>query len=234
MGARRNEAIGFLKSEFLDSLRKLPDWRRTRYFCLASALLDVSSGRVVDEQRLAQKRPRRGECGVDAADLSAMKPGAFRLTRYQINRAPNGSLSWTCCGGTDRMTGGPAIIESDILFLCPGQTGGAPESKKEFLSTLNSLPQWEGTPMWCRSLALKTVPERTGPAPRPRIEKNDGLLQRELASAARHYGGHAKGFWSQMARCYDTCVAKIRARRPQRTLARIGRKLRKKRIGQSD
>jgi len=83
MGARHNEATGFLKSEFLDSLRKLPDWRRTRYYCLASSLLDVSSCQVADEQRLAQKWLRQGACEVDVADLSAMKPGAFRLTRYQ-------------------------------------------------------------------------------------------------------------------------------------------------------
>jgi hypothetical protein len=49
IGRQGNEENGFLKLEFIESLKRLPRWNRTRYYCFASALLDVSSGRKIKE-----------------------------------------------------------------------------------------------------------------------------------------------------------------------------------------
>ncbi len=55
IGTRCNEENGFLKLEFNGTLKKLPLWNRTRYFCFASTLLDVSSGRNTCEDQLQQR-----------------------------------------------------------------------------------------------------------------------------------------------------------------------------------
>jgi len=157
IGARSNEEIGFLKSEFLDSLRKLPRWRKTRYYCFASALLDVHTGRVVNEYLLVQKNPRQVYSDSYAENIPSRESGSFRLGRYHLMVNSDDQITWKCSGGADRIIVGQAVIESGILFLGPGQIGGEKTTKKDYLCTLRKLPEWSQTILWCRSLALKAV-----------------------------------------------------------------------------
>src|SRR5512143_3333705 len=54
IGPCTREEIGYLKREFLDGLEKLPLWNKTKYYCFASELLDVASGRSLNHYFLDQ------------------------------------------------------------------------------------------------------------------------------------------------------------------------------------
>jgi hypothetical protein len=45
---------GFLKGEFLDHLKRLPDWQRTKYFCASYAMYYSSTGAVC--RRLGEEK----------------------------------------------------------------------------------------------------------------------------------------------------------------------------------
>ncbi len=226
IGVRCNEEIGFLKSEFLDSMRKLPVWRKTRYYCVASKLLDVNTGTVVNEDRLAQKTPLR--CESDAKTIFSLGPGSFRLGSYQIVVGQGGRTSWKCSGGADRMIVGPAVIESDILFLAPGQTDEEKTTKRSFLSTLRMLPEWDRTILWCRSLGLKPVPKEERPTfPQP-VRKSETFSRQGKTSAGRRNWDSAGKLWSQMVYFYDACVNEVRTKRLQKSLVKIIHKFKNK------
>ena len=44
IGHWSHEESGYLKLEFFEQLQKLPVWNKTRYYCFAFELLDVSTG----------------------------------------------------------------------------------------------------------------------------------------------------------------------------------------------
>lgn len=226
IGVRRNEEIGFLKSEFLDSMRKLHGWRKTSHYCVASTLLDVNTGQVVNEDRLVQKTPLHGES--DAKTIFSLRPGSFRLGRYQIVVGQDGSTSWKCSGGADRVIVGPAVIESSILFLGPGQTGEEKTTKRLFLSKLGTLPEWNRTILWCRSLALKPVSKEERPTFSQPVRKSEAFSRQGITSAGRRNWDSANRLWSQMVYFYDACVNEVRTRQLQKSLAKIIRKFKNK------
>ena len=65
LGPGSQEENGFLIGEFLDQLKKMPVWSKTRYYCHASELLEVATGRGLTEDflnrvsSLEKKRSRR-------------------------------------------------------------------------------------------------------------------------------------------------------------------------------
>jgi len=157
MGAKRSEKIGFLKSEFLDSLKKLPRWRKTRFYCPASALLEVPHTHPARETNLMRKRPGSSHPRSNLESVGIDKPVCFRLGHYRLAITPGGGLRWHGSGGGHRIISGPVVIESDILFLCGRVEEETRQDKRAFLSALQGLPIWDRTTFWCRSLALKSV-----------------------------------------------------------------------------
>ena len=228
MGARCNEEIGFLKSEFLDSLRKLPHWRKTRYYCFASALLDVHTGRVVNEHLLVQKIPRQGYSNTFAETIPSRESGSFRLGRYHLMVNSDGQITWKCSGGADSIIVGQAVIESGILFLGPGQIGGEKTTKKEYLRTLRKLPEWRQTILWCRSLALKALSNAEKPTHSLSFGGNKTYSQREITSSGRRHWDYSKWLWSRSVHFHRRCLDHVRARWPHKDLAELVRKVRKK------
>lgn len=61
IGDRCSEENGFMKSEFLDYLKKLPWWNKTQYYCLSSSLMDTATGRRLDPESL-QQLPSLRDC----------------------------------------------------------------------------------------------------------------------------------------------------------------------------
>ena len=54
LGPASHEENGFLIGEFLDRLKKIPVWEKTRYYCHASELLEVATGRELTEDFLTR------------------------------------------------------------------------------------------------------------------------------------------------------------------------------------
>ena len=162
LGPGSHEENGFLIGEFLDQLKKMPVWNKTRYYCHASELLEVATGRGLTEDFLnrvssLEKRP-----------LTGLKPGMFRLGRYRIIVTAGNEVLWQTSGGVNRVAGGPGRIESGLLILGPQEVDEEGPKKRDFLDKLNQLPQWEGTQVWCQESVLQECRE---PLPPVRVKE---------------------------------------------------------------
>ena len=155
MGDRHDEENGFMKSEFLDYLKNLPLWNGTRYYCFSSAILDTATGGHLGEERLQRLTRLQTAPGFDT--IVDGKAGTFKLGKYQISISIEGDIKWKSYSGISQIIEGSVLIESDILFIGPKLCDAPGKSKREFISTLQSLPKWNRTTFWCRSLALKPV-----------------------------------------------------------------------------
>ena len=141
-GTRCSEEDGFLKLEFFNQLKRLPFWHKTRYYCFISALMDVSSGTNISEQKLQQLIALAGRTDTDSENMVAESPGTFRFWQYQISIAPNGEIIWKTCGGMGQVFGGSAIIESDVLFLGPKKFDDPRQKIKEtFFTAIRIIPK---------------------------------------------------------------------------------------------
>lgn len=152
-----HEEVGYLQLEFFEQLEKLPAWNKTRYYCFAFELLDISTGQSLTNDFLEHYIAPTRSTG--SKPLMNMSPGIFRLGRYQITVNDNGELSWQTSGGLNRVVGGQCVFESDILFMDEQEYEGD-QSKREFLKKLNQLPKWDNSVAWCRSLVLRTCQHR--------------------------------------------------------------------------
>jgi len=217
MGDRCSEENGFMKSEFLDYLKKLPLWNRTRYYCFSSALMDTATGRHLDEERLQQLAHPRNATGSDA--IITGKSEKLQLGRYQISIAIEGDITWKSYAGMNQIVGGPVLIESDILFIGPKLCDTPEESKREFLRTLQSLPKWNQTTILCRSIALKPVITDKKKSVHAAVES-----ARTPRQAERYFRNHqreyAQQIWSQITAYNNKWVEKMKAKWTEKKAAR--------------
>jgi hypothetical protein len=161
-----SENDGLLIGEYLDHLKKLPPWTRTRYYCFASEFLDIKTGRKLSEDFLKQ-RNSEGKHVCKAPDAPERMPsGSFRLDRYLITIGVDGSVLWEAPGSLNRILKGRGKIESNILFLEPGEKEESGLSRQQFLEQLSQAPQWQGSSAWCRHSGLQPCrEEKDSPSP---------------------------------------------------------------------
>ena len=216
VGARCNEENGFLILEFSSQLKKLPLWNRTLYYCFASALLDIDTGRNISEERLRQMVSLAGMASTESKSITRNQLETFRLGQYKISIKPDGNISWMACGGVNQIVSGPVLIESDVLFIGPKKYDNLQQSKKEFLQTLQALPKWNRTAFWCRSLALKPVLQCEEKKLTLSLHKNKKILQQKIMPAKNHRSVYAKQVWSQMTGFCADWVEEAKARWPKR------------------
>ena len=215
-GTRCSEEDGFLKLEFFNQLKRLPFWHKTRYYCFISALMDVSSGTNISEQKLQQLIALSGRTKIDSENMVSESPETFRLWQYQISIAPDGDITWKTCGGMGQIFGGPAIIESDVLFLGPKKFDAPRQNdKRDFLHSLRTLPKWDQTNLWCRSLALKSILPVERKNPIFSLPKKEKFQQQTRIVPKSHHSKFVKQAWSQLTDYYSNTVDELKARWPK-------------------
>jgi hypothetical protein len=152
------EKIGSLVGEFLDPLKKLPSWNKTAYWCFASDLLGVRTGKRLTDD-LLKEMASRPEISKEKGGKEIIT-GPFKLHGYYLSLLEDGSVSWQAPRGNDTVISGKGRIESDILFLGPAMGDEVKQSRQEFLDHLSRLPQWRSTSAWCRLSPLKECREK--------------------------------------------------------------------------
>jgi hypothetical protein len=155
LGQFSNEENGFLKREFLQRLKELPIWTKTKYYCFLSQLLDVSSGRSLNESWGSRNHAIWSVKGSRSQDREDESPGTFRLGKYKITVAGTKQVSWRALEGMDRVVGGKCTIQSGILFIGPKDYESGTESGHEFLNELNEIAAWKRTEIWSHGLVLR-------------------------------------------------------------------------------
>lgn len=159
IGRKFDDEDGFQSGEFLDCLRKLPPWTRTRYYCFEGDLLDSATGQALADEPLERLSSFAGMNHAVPPYAEVAHPGAYRLGHYQITAAADGRLQWKAYEELNRIVNGPCSVESDILIIGPREHDEQGEGKQEFLDALNRLPQWDRTMVWCRGSILRPCQE---------------------------------------------------------------------------
>jgi hypothetical protein len=159
---------GFLKGEFLDHLKKLPKWEKTKYYCASYKIHECKSGRskplfdrsgnrsqdeaIIEKNRSTQIEIAKTEDKSVKADT--MDHISHKLGRYEITEMNTGKLFWKSPGGLGSIKKGRCHIRNSILFLEPGETEQSSLLKREFMQQLIRLPDWEKTEYFCPSYTI--------------------------------------------------------------------------------
>ena len=221
LGKQCSEEDGFLKLEFFNQLKRLPVWHKTRYYCFISALMDVSSGTNISEQKLQQLIALSGRTDTDYENMVTGSPGTFRLWQYQISIAPDGDMIWKTYGGIGQIFGGPVIIESDVLFIGPKRFDDPRQNiKRDFVHTLRNSPKWGQTNLWCRSLSLKAILPVRKEKPIFSPPKKEKIQQKTRIVPKSHRKKYVKQVWSQVSDYYFNTAGELRARWQKRKALR--------------
>ncbi len=152
IGDRSHQEPGYLIGEFLEQLQKLPAWNKTRYYCLASTLLDVKTGLGLTNNFLTYSLSSVNSAGLKSN--MTLGQGTFRLGQYQITVTDNYEVYWQTYEGLNKIAGGRCIIESALLFISSKEYGKEGQSKEDFLDKLTRLPKWDKTVAWSYSKVL--------------------------------------------------------------------------------
>ena len=158
---------GFLKGEFLDHLKKLPKWEKTKYHCASYKIHECKSGRskplfgrldgwsqheaILNDGSTQRETPeiRHKSIKVDTTEHIS-----YKLDRYKITEMNNGQFFWKSPSGLGPLKKGRCHIKGSILFLEPGQTEQSSLLKREFMQQLIRLPDWERTKYFCPSYTI--------------------------------------------------------------------------------
>lgn len=184
-----HQRIGFLKGEFLGSLEKLPAWNKTRYYCPASELREVVTGKGLSEDFFRGPASPAGAKGTGAEAAVPQGPGVFQLDNYRISIAADGQVSWQAHGKRNNVVGGPCVIQAGVLFIGPQEYEQADRGKRDFRVALQELPPWDRTRLFSRSLTLRPCrprppDERPKAVPVPRKETLDETPAQAKQAAA--------------------------------------------------
>jgi hypothetical protein len=155
LGEPEKEKSGFLKGEFLDSLRKLPSWSQTRYYCLSTQLRRVQGGGMPDHTLFEKMTTRRHPGRVASEWIGADKSGPFRLGRYRIDVTRDHGLTLQTWREGRTVVAGGCSLQGGILVIEPSQGLGGEQDGKEFNHHLRRLPPWRETLLWCRQDVLR-------------------------------------------------------------------------------
>lgn len=159
ISGKSHDEDGFLIGEFHDKLLELPPWTGTRYYCLASELLDPLTGQNPTDHVLARlsagmeidRTFRRSTATADA--------GSYRLGIYCVTVASDGRIVWRTYEDANKIISGTCSIESDILIVGPKDREEPGIDKHQFLEEVNRLRQWDRSELWCRGSGLRLCGE---------------------------------------------------------------------------
>ncbi len=167
IGPAESGHLGFLKGEFIDHLKPLPAWLKTKYYCRGLEVYHCKTGQRVTK---VEMQVWMLDGGIDEGDrLFSEKPGqrsndittgkargdvAFRLQKYEIIEKTNNQFVWRTSAGPNTVSVGNCIILEDILFIGSWQNKQYAMSKRQFLANLQQLPKWDQTKYFCPKLAL--------------------------------------------------------------------------------
>ncbi len=158
---------GCLKLEYHERLRKLPIWNKSQYYCFSPSLRDTGTGQSLSGYF---NRQQFNADNVPIKPAETLEPGIFRLTKYKIIVEKNGDVSWQIYEESNKLIGGPCIIESSILFTSSDKHEVFEhQSKKEWVNRLRSMPKWDMTFAWgpwniLQACAQEKETKKSGPS----------------------------------------------------------------------
>ncbi len=152
-----HEEPGYLKLEFHEHLRKLPQWTKTIYYCFAASLMQIGTLQSLTRGEIKYI----ANIKISRETVNLTEPGSYRLNRYKINVHHNLVVSWQTIGGLNKIIGGSCYIESDIIFLGPQKNEADEDRRRIFFNEIKKLPLWNKTAVWGYAESLRICDEFT-------------------------------------------------------------------------
>ena len=146
---------GYLKLEFHERLRKLPQWAKTIYYCFAASLMRIGMLQSLTREEIKHLANSK----ISHETVNQAEPGPYRLNRYKITLHNNLALFWQTIGGSNKTIGGLCYIESDIIFLGPQKNESDEGRRRLFFNELKLLPLWNQTAVWGYAESLRICDE---------------------------------------------------------------------------
>ena len=146
---------GFLKLEFIDSLKYLPSWTTTKFYSTNIETYICENGKKVttEEMRLWSFDKKNLYDNKLNNEISANT--AFKLCRYKISINSSGEINYSLYASPNILLKGKCIIIEDILFMNTVQNKETFLSKEEFKKDFDQLPKWEHTRYYSPKYLLK-------------------------------------------------------------------------------
>ena len=158
---------GFLKLEFMDHLKRYPDWVKTEYYCDNADIYHCKTGKKVarEEMRLwlvdssmhEKEKLNSKNFGKYCNEIETNSRNgdvSFGLQRFKIIKKSTGQIVWETYGGACILKSGFCVIMEDILFIGTLQNEKSSLSKQPFFISLKTLPGWNQTKYFCPRLSL--------------------------------------------------------------------------------
>ena len=167
IGPAENHRNGFLKGEFLDELRKHPQWLLTKFYCTGVGVHHCKNGKSATKEEMMLWTLDRGH-GDDfnvhpensntfSNSISTGKvteDAVYRLKQYEITAKTDGQIIWKTNSGLNTIVVGNCFILENILFIGSQLYERFNLSKGQFLANLRQLPKWDQTEYFCKRLSL--------------------------------------------------------------------------------
>ena len=167
IGPAENRRNGFLKGEFLDDLKKYPQWAHTKYYCIGTDVKHCKNGKGVarEEMMLWTLVRNQGEgnkshpdvpknYSIGAAAAKGTENVGFMLQQYEIIVRTDGQIISKTYSGANSASSGNCFIFENILFIGPQQNEPFSLNKRQFLANLRKLPRWDQTKYFSKRFSL--------------------------------------------------------------------------------
>ena len=210
IGPALHEEPGAFKGDYYDSLKPLPCWDFTKFYCENCVLYScVDRRRLTWDQLTAIKA---GDCGSNKGRLNTSGPARpsinhgkpqkimCNLSGYEVTRNPDSSLCWRARSGSRGIKTGDAYIKEGILFLEAGRQEPYSYLHDDFRVQLNRLPKWHETKYFATQAKIFACPipqAKRSLLVLPQRGKKDSLNQARKSSLLGFIGKKISNFFTR-------------------------------------
>lgn len=181
IGPLETDEPGFLKREFLEHLKPLPAWSKTKHYCVSFEIHHCKTHKRVTKPEMTLWMLDKNDNG--AGRWNENPDAVYRLLRYELTVKPTGEILWKTPMGPTAVSSGTCIISEDILLIGPKQSIETGVSRRRFVSNLKRLPKWDQTAYYSTKISLRNCYSAVS-------ESNE---QKTWAATRRTEGKHRSG-----------------------------------------
>ena len=167
IGPAENRENGFLKGEFLDDLKRYPQWIGTKYFCIGFDIKHCKNGKRLTIKELMWwtlchssgegvkiHRDASRNFSNSAATEKVKENVEYRLQQDEIIVRTDGQIVSRTFTRSNFVKSGNCFILENILFIGLQQNEPFALNKRQFIVKLCQLPRWDRTNFFCKRFSL--------------------------------------------------------------------------------
>lgn len=153
LGRAKGGSIGFFKGDFIDSIKKLPLWEKTKYYCFVDDVYCCLTNNKATEDDIFRWHTVNN---VANNQVSTVLPESeSKLGIYQVTIKPNNLIHYKGYTREKQQVLGEGFLMDGILFLKKRKVINAETERKHFKAKLAKLTAWDKTIFYSFESSLK-------------------------------------------------------------------------------